>query len=326
LPFPLVSVIIPLYNAEKYISETINSVINQSYNNWEIIIVNDGSTDNSLCIAQSFESEKVKIISVNNGGASRARNIGLDNSKGEFIQYLDSDDLLSTDKIENQVRLLVNDNADLVFCKSFIFNNSEDISNYKNSDIECYENFRFNGSGKDLLLKMFTGHNVQMIPIHSILFKKEIAIKVGLWNELITLDDDGEYFIRVYCNCEKVVFDNHSLCFYRRTSIFSLSKTEGKGALKSEYISLISKENTLQHFLFRDDFKKVIQNLMTLFLYKYYLKYKNEYEVISIIEKIKMYDNFNIILWPKRVSKYLHFFFGYQFVFTLKGLLNQKFN
>ena len=96
---PLVSILIPCYNSEKWLAETLESALAQTWQNKEIIVVDDGSTDSSLEIAKTFESNKVKVLRQDNRGASAARNLGLTNAQGDFIQYLDADDLLSEDKI-----------------------------------------------------------------------------------------------------------------------------------------------------------------------------------------------------------------------------------
>ena len=104
---PLVSVIIPLYNAEKYIAESIESVIKQTYSNIELIIVNDGSTDKSLEVAIKNERENIKIFNQPNRGASAARNFGFKQSKGEFIKFFDADDLMNPIMIEAQINLAI---------------------------------------------------------------------------------------------------------------------------------------------------------------------------------------------------------------------------
>ena len=98
---PLVSVIIPVYNVEKYLRRCLNSVIDQEYKNIEIILVNDGSTDNSLEIAISYKEKdkRIKVFSQENQGLSAARNMGLDKSHGEYITFIDSDDYVSKDYV-----------------------------------------------------------------------------------------------------------------------------------------------------------------------------------------------------------------------------------
>jgi teichuronic acid biosynthesis glycosyltransferase TuaG len=108
---PLISIIIPLYNADKYIAETVQSVISQIYTNWELIVVDDCSVDNSIKIVEKFERQdaRIKIIKseVNFGGPARPRNIGMENAKGEYIAFLDADDLWMKDKLKYQINLMI---------------------------------------------------------------------------------------------------------------------------------------------------------------------------------------------------------------------------
>lgn len=100
---PLISIIIPCYNAELYINDTINSVLNQSIKNIEIIVVNDGATDNSIQIIKSISDARIKIIHQKNSGVSIARNKGMQESKGEYIIFFDADDIMSPEFIEKRL-------------------------------------------------------------------------------------------------------------------------------------------------------------------------------------------------------------------------------
>ena len=112
---PLVSIITPAYNAEKYIAQAIESVINQTYKNWELIIINDGSSDSTEDIIKSFEDSRIKLITQLNSGVSRARNRGLEVAKGEYITFLDADDILPIESIELRTQYLEkNRDIDLV--------------------------------------------------------------------------------------------------------------------------------------------------------------------------------------------------------------------
>lgn len=107
---PLVSIIMPVYNAEKYLAEAIQSVINQTYKNWELLIVNDGSTDNSSSLLLKFNSDsRIRIFNQANKGVSAARNMALVNMKGDYFCFLDSDDTLPLKSIEERVRIFQKD-------------------------------------------------------------------------------------------------------------------------------------------------------------------------------------------------------------------------
>ena len=110
-----VSIIIPAYNAEKYLCECLDSALNQTYTNVELIIVNDGSADKTKDILDHYvaQHENIKVIHTENGGVSRARNIGLDNADGDYIMFLDSDDLLVPNAIEILMQDLTDSNADV---------------------------------------------------------------------------------------------------------------------------------------------------------------------------------------------------------------------
>lgn len=111
----LVSVIIPIYNVAPYLRECLDSVVNQTYSNLEVILVNDGSTDESEEIAKEYlKDDRVYLISTSNGGLSRARNIGLDKARGDYIYFIDSDDYIDLEFIEEMVRIAQENEVDIV--------------------------------------------------------------------------------------------------------------------------------------------------------------------------------------------------------------------
>ncbi|HRP59105.1 MAG TPA: glycosyltransferase [Vicingus sp.] len=144
----LVSIIIPCYNAEKYIAETIQSVINQTYKNWELIVVNDGSTDNSLDIIKEFVvyDSRISFIDKKNAGVSDTRNKGIEKAKGEYIAFLDADDVWNENNLEVKVNSLHNYNdCDYVF--SNMYNTDENLNFItiapKGKDKNILENFLY---------------------------------------------------------------------------------------------------------------------------------------------------------------------------------------
>lgn len=111
-----VSIIVPVYNVEKYLERCLDSLINQSFHDIEILAINDGSTDRSLEILKKYEStdNRIKIINNSNVGVSETRNIGIMESKGEFIVFVDSDDWIDKDMIEKMYKFMVNEKSDMV--------------------------------------------------------------------------------------------------------------------------------------------------------------------------------------------------------------------
>ncbi len=144
---PLVSVIVPVFNSEMYISECIYSITSQSYPNLEIIIVNDGSTDNSSEIIQTLKKKDSRIIvlSQTNKGVSSARNRGIDQASGEYIAFLDSDDLCVPDRIEKQLCYMQSHNLDVCGSSLCIIsdNNKEKVKSYPVSNDQLKFNYLF---------------------------------------------------------------------------------------------------------------------------------------------------------------------------------------
>ena len=114
----LISVIIPVYNAEKTLTRCVNSILSQSYNNIEVILVNDGSSDNSgtICDHFSVDNERIKVIHTQNSGASAARNIGVNAAEGDFIAFADSDDYTDPLWLEHLMDLIKRKNTDISVC------------------------------------------------------------------------------------------------------------------------------------------------------------------------------------------------------------------
>lgn len=215
---PLVSIIIPLYNAENHLTETIECVINQTWQHKEIIIIDDGSIDNSYQIAKKYESEHIIVIKQENKGASAARNAGLAIAKGDYIQFLDADDLINPEKIELQVKLLEQNEGYLSICSTIYFDDGENILLKEPiktwTDDYCNDNL-------DFAHKLYGGGFIGseyggMIAIHSWLCPKSILENAGPWNESLSMDDDGEYFCRVILQAKGICYAPGALNYYRQ--------------------------------------------------------------------------------------------------------------
>ena len=130
----LISVIIPVYNVEEYLRECIDSVLNQTFSDFEVILVNDGSTDSSgeICDEYVEKDERVTVIHQKNGGLSVARNIGLSEANGKYVYFLDSDDYISENALATLLNIAENDSSDIVFFDAVSFTDTDDFTVHQN--------------------------------------------------------------------------------------------------------------------------------------------------------------------------------------------------
>lgn len=217
--YPLVSIIIPVYNAEKHLAECLKSAMKQTWSNTEIIMVDDGSSDSSISVAKKYaDGEKIIVISQKNSGASAARNAGLKAAKGEYIQFLDADDLLSPDKIESQLNVLKGSVNQVALCRTVhFFDGDSPFKGAVTDDWFCADN----NDPVDFLLKLYAGEDEMpgyggMIQPNAWLTPRAIIEKAGPWNEFRCPDDDGEFFCRVILASAGVKFSDKGINYYRK--------------------------------------------------------------------------------------------------------------
>lgn len=244
----LVSILIPAYNAERWISDTMLSAINQTWANKEIIVVDDGSTDNTLAVAKRLESETVKVITQRNTGACGARNNALTHAQGDYIQWLDADDLLDPEKISIQLLRKVGsrDSRTLLTAAwgSFFF---------------CQDRARFRPdslwqdlSPIDWITTKFA-NNVWMNPT-AWLVSRRLTDLAGPWDGRLSLsgDDDGEYICRVVAASEEVRFVPEARCYYRIGNVGSLNWEMGRSDKRLESL-LLSLGLSIKHLRAMED-------------------------------------------------------------------------
>ena len=190
------SVVIPVFNKEKYINETILSVLNQTYDNYEIIIINDASTDNSLKIIEEVISDKAVIINnKNNLGLSASRNIGFEASSDKFVAFLDGDDVWDKNFLKEINELIIN------FPKESIFGTYYK-ENYNGKILYPKINIKEKLLGTKFVVKNFFEANLRRLIITQscLVFKKNIFDTVGLYNPEITFAEDIDFYIRCFQN------------------------------------------------------------------------------------------------------------------------------
>ena len=239
---PLVSVLMPCYNAERWIGAALDSVLRQTWPAVEVIVVDDGSTDGSLAVAERYAPRGVRIESRANRGAAAARNAALRLATGDFLQYLDADDLLAPDKIERQMTGLAGRHRDDVASGRWARFQDDPES----AAFGPYPNAR-DLSGLELLQVNFE-EGCMMHPA-AWLVPRSVADRAGEWNESLTLNDDGEYFARVALAAHGVHFVPEARSYYRSCLSGSLSARKDRAALTSQYRST---ELTAAHMLAHD--------------------------------------------------------------------------
>ncbi|MBD2357541.1 glycosyltransferase family 2 protein [Tolypothrix sp. FACHB-123] len=261
---PLVSILIPCYNSAPWLAATLESALEQTWENIEVLLVDDGSTDDSLEIAKKFEPCGVKVISQNNRGASAARNRALQEAQGDFIQYLDADDLLAPDKIERQVQLLNSDrNSNYIASGAW-------ARFYKTPSEALFipQPLWVDMSPVDWLICAWEGH--WMMHPAAWLVPRKIADKAGFWSENLSLNDDGEYFVRILLSSQEVKFCKGAKSYYRSGNSNSLSGSKSRKAWESAFLALELSSNNL---LLKDDSPRTRHACATVFqrfLYEVY--------------------------------------------------------
>lgn len=236
----LVSILIPAFNAQKWIRGCIESALSQTWIRKEIIVVDDGSTDSTLEIAKAYESPIVFVGAQENRGASAARNHALSLAQGDYIQWLDSDDILAPDKVAMQLRGALPGQSSQVLLSGAWgrFYNVPERVTFKPSllwaDMEPLE-----------WLYRKIDQNLWMA-IESWLVSRKLTETAGPWNESLSLDDDGEYFTRVVSCSSWICFTPEARCCCRRATFgISHGLSLNNSKLDSQYLSMLSSIRTL---------------------------------------------------------------------------------
>lgn len=208
---PLVSILIPAFNAQEWIAGTLRSAIAQTWPQKEIIVVDDGSSDQTIAIAKQFETDRISVVTQHNQGAAAARNKAFSLSRGDYIQWLDADDLLAPDKIARQMDMLNQCRSARTLLSSewgrFMYRH--DRAKFLPTPLWC------DLSPSEWLLRKM-GQNLHM-QTATWLVSRELTEAAGPWNTRLLGDDDGEYFCRVLLQSDGIRFVPGAKVFYRVT-------------------------------------------------------------------------------------------------------------
>lgn len=304
---PKISVIIPVYGVEKYIKECLESVIKQTLKDIEIIVVNDGTKDNSMKIVEKYlDDKRIKIINKENGGLSSARNTGIKNARGKYIYNLDADDFINLDILEKLYRKAEKENLDVVIFDINIYSDKlkKNIRIWKDSNLE--ENKIY--TGEEYLKEYFLGNGCPSVC--NKLWRKNLYIENNILHpENISFGEDGATMTRLISEANKVEKLNELGYYYRQTttSMMKSSKIKMTEYLLSYNITInyLKERNKLQNFeKYLDTFKYKYVYCM-LFDYNYN-NTNNEYikEVYEeFFRDVKKLELLNITIKQKILIK-----------------------
>ncbi len=202
----LASIIIPCFNAERWIAETIDSCLKQTYRHIEIIVIDDSSTDNSIEIIKSYGDKIIWESLPENKGGCYARNRGFALSKGEYIQFLDADDLILPEKIERQINFLEATKADVVY-------GDWRYQGHQSNGVIFLDEIQKPGIQEDVLLSLIENW---WTAVASLFYRRTAVETSGGWDESFSAAQDRDFFISVVMSGAKVVYQSGSPSIYRR--------------------------------------------------------------------------------------------------------------
>ena len=230
---PLGSILIPCYNAERWIAETLEASLAQTWSHTEIIVVDDGSKDKTVEVVKRYESRGVKLIVQENRGAAAARNTAFRASEGDYVQFLDADDLISPNKIQSQIMRLMREPEAVAICPwGRFFDNSDQVSLDPSPSWQSLPPV-------DWLVETWSRGSGMLFPAMW-LIPREIVNRAGLWREDLSLNDDGEFFTRVVLASSGVLFCPDDTAYYRSGIPGSLSATRSVRGWQSGFEAICS--------------------------------------------------------------------------------------
>lgn len=281
----LISIIVPIYNVENYLGQCLDSIMNQTYRNFECLLINDGSSDNSEDICREYVSKdsRFRYFEKENGGVSSARNLGIECSGGAYITFIDADDWVDSDYLEVLYNALIDENADI------------SVSTYKRFHMgdNCWY---FHSSQRGYEKRVFTNQELidEFIDLNTFdhsygfvcgkLVRKDLSDNIA-FNEMTTLGEDMEYWLKLYLISNKVVYVNRDSYIYR---VDNINRHFGAEKIRSD---LQQRLNFIAFLAIRGiDISKYVNSCLSVIKYR--------------VEKLKEspeYDTTETIRWLQEV-------------------------
>lgn len=322
-----VSIIMPVYNKEKYLEKSIKSILNQTYKNFELIIINDGSTDNSSCICHKFaqEDRRIKVIDIENNGVSNARNIGIKNANGQYIQFIDADDYIDKDMLEDLVNLSEKYNIDIIITAI----KKIDLKSNENKEISLpYSGLKSIDDMMENFAQVQKETGVYGCVSNKFIRKFIIDDHNLKFDEKLWLAEDLDFYLELYKYITNVYFCNKAYYYYVQEAENS-STTSDK---KQDYIQqaeIIIKEKEMLDYknTLNKNNLEVVNSVITNFIMSYiHQQFNYEYhqfikDLDAIINNHKFMNSIDyncsnkftnkvmkLLLKDKKISIYILFF------------------
>lgn len=303
----MISIIIPCYNGEKYICRLFDCLEQQTSKNFEVIFVDDGSKDNSINIAQQKLSScefPCKIISVENGGVSRARNIGINNAIGDYIMFVDVDDLITKDRVEYIEKIFDSTKADIVLTRHHV------IEDYNSCGLDKLIKINDNSDdckiyNKDEILDVFLSEKIKVNACGGGFSRRLIVENDLRFVEGLKYCEDIHFMWQLFVSCKKVCISNRITYFYMYVSNSAMSRFDKDRLLGYEAVKDLSpfiKEKAPQ---FYTSFERwVPQRIMWSYMrqgschmsYRNWRLYFKDYPIKSIIQSLLSYGQIKVVV------------------------------
>lgn len=296
----LISVIIPVYNSAKYLSRCIDSVLSQTYRNLEILLVNDGSTDDSLELCKSYaEDPRIVVIDKPNGGVGSARNCGLDKAQGDYIVFVDSDDYVDCDMFEKMLALADKDDADVVFCgfKEIDLDGNVRIVDER----KAFENYL---ADRDLIYFFnYNKNNGIGAYIWRALYRSRVIQNNVRFDETVYINEDDIFLCNVLMNCTRISYlDEHLYNYLQIGSGLGYKKYKAR---QDYYIVKKKSSTTLQSLCVENGYAALGDAMIGMACLDIVSALCSHKKPIKRIKQIKKEDNFYSEMFHKRYYKSL---------------------
>lgn len=267
----LITVVVPVYNSARYLDRCIQSIIKQTYKNIEVILINDGSIDESLKICLKYEKKdnRIKVINKENSGVSCTRNIGIEASRGDYIVFVDSDDFLKYDMIEKLVGVQLMSKNNITFCG---FNTIDYMGNSKKVNIEKSLSIEIEEFFKKYIHVFF--ENILILPLWNKIFELSVIKNNNIkFKEDFSMFEDTIFILEYLNNVKGISYINETLYNYCANQQSITSKYRYKTYESFKYFWKFTKESVLKYDVERECYLRLKSN----FIDRYFVIMKSYY-------------------------------------------------